>query len=84
MSDRRPVYRPYFFEVYAVANLLILHWILMRNHGMNGAIASLPQLMLQLTPAAAAQLLIEERRVHERDDELDPRVRVNRERCEDY
>lgn len=58
MSDRQPVYRPYFFEVYAVANLLILHWILMRTQGMNGAIASLPQLMLQLTPAAVAQLLI--------------------------
>jgi membrane-associated phospholipid phosphatase len=52
----RAVHRPYFFELFPIANLLILHAILMRYHDMPGALASLPQMMWQLAPAALLQM----------------------------
>jgi membrane-associated phospholipid phosphatase len=52
----RAVHRPYFFELFTIANLLIIHGVLLR-YGIAGALYSMPKMMLQLIPPAIVQLI---------------------------
>jgi hypothetical protein len=58
MTDAQAIHRPYFFEIFTIVNLLIIHGVLVRYYDMSGAISSLPQVLFAAVPTAIAQLLV--------------------------
>jgi membrane-associated phospholipid phosphatase len=53
----RLFHRPYFFEIFTIGNLLLIHFLLMYRFGLPGALDSLPLMLGSLIPLTIGQLV---------------------------